>query len=673
MYLRAKHIIGHGVAGVRLPKRRRRLTVALVAWGLALTPVAPGQNQDAPLDWVKGLARQIVAANDDGARDGAQESLAGQNPDASKDEPAQTPTTNAAIEINDVGLVDLHVRDTPIPTILEMLAYEYKVNIVATDSVVDNVSANLFSVTVDEALEAILRPRGYVFHRAGKVIYVGTPQDITTLLPPPRTRVFHLKYLNRTEAARDITPLLSSVGKIVGGEVKAPGRGQGGGGGRMVTDVEASASTNYLIVTDYAENLGEIERLLKEIDVPPLQVLIEATILRATLNENNQFGIDFTLLGGVDFQNVGSLSNASNDLATGALPADKFQHTTFNVNTQIVGQLPGGFSFGIIKDSVATFVRALEDVTDVTVVANPKLVALNRQSAEVIVGRRDGYLTTTVTETAAIQSVDFLETGTQIRFRPIINPDGTVRLEVHPKDSNGGLTADNLPFEETTEAHGQIVVRDGHTVLIGGLFRERTVGSASQVPVLGDIPIAGRLFKSTRDQTIREEVVILLTVHILKNNDRESRWAEGLVDDVERIRAGSRKGLFGFGRERLAQAFYQEALDQLDRGNTERALFNIRMALQNNPRHLAALKLEEQLLGRHLWDSDGTRSRTLVLDLLRQHEGDQPDLGRPPSEWRMLDKDSPTDENADRPRSPSRPRRAEPAASKRPVKIEDIP
>ena len=306
-------------------------------------------------------------------------------------------------------------------------------------------------------------------------------------------------------------------------------------------------------------------------------------------------------------------------------------NTAFTQNVQ-----GGGLTVGIINNSVAVFLRALEETTDVAVVANPKIIALNKQEGEVIVGRRDGYLTTTVTETAAIQTVEFLETGTQIRFRPVINDDETVRLAVHPKDSNGGLTGANLPFEETTEAQADLLVNDGGTVLIGGLFRERTVGGRSQIPLLGDIPGAGVLFGSRNNQTVREEVIILLTVHVLKDTPQEREEFRALLEDVERIRVGSRKGLMCTGRERLAQAYYHEALRQLELGCTDRALLNVRMALHNQPKMLPAIKLKEELLCRRMWDADGGRMRSFTWDLIRRESipcGPLPPMfGRPSPE-----------------------------------------
>lgn len=529
------------------------------------------------------------------------------------------------VTVGDTGLLDVQVRETELATILQMLSLQARTNIVATSSVRGAVSANLYGVTLKEALDAILVPNGYAYIWQGRTVFVGTPAEVAAQLPPPSTRVIRLRYITRGEARRAVEAMLSSVGKIVVSEEELAAETGGKGG---APDRESSG--DYLIVSDYDERLDAIERLLAEIDVRPRQVLIEATILRATLNEGLQFGIDFTMLGGVDFQNVGGQSTAATNISLGLIPDDRLQNTTFNLSTSTLTGFPtGGLSLGVIKDSIAGFIRALEDVTDVAVVANPKIIALNKQPAEVIVGRRDGYLTTTVTETAAIQTVEFLETGTQIRFQPVINDDGTVRLQVHPKDSNGGLTAANLPFEETTEAHANILLDDGNTVLIGGLFRERTVASRSQVPVLGNVPGLGLLFQRINDVTVREEIIILITVHVLKDTPEEAAQYAELLDDVERIRVGTRRGVFGAGRERLAQMYYQEALASHEAGKDDLALLLVRMALHNQPKHLAALNLKERIQAARTWANEGSRSRTLIRQLIDGGEIAEDALGRP--------------------------------------------
>ncbi|RMF80835.1 MAG: hypothetical protein D6744_07840, partial [Planctomycetota bacterium] len=584
----------------------------------------PSANLDQPIN-PAGLLPGAPGAADEGSHNGGKPIVV-------------PPPDQPPISVDDAGLLEVHVRETPLTTVLEMLSYQSRTSIVASNAISGNISANLYGVTLTEALDAILLPNQLAYRRVGNVIFVGSAEEVAAHRAPPETRVFTLHYLGRAEAITAVSGVLSPDG-VIAGEDEADQQSTGGGGD-LLGEHFGDASFDRLIITDFPENLDAVGRLLDQIDERPKQVLIEATILRATLNEDNQFGIDLTLLSGVDFQNVNSFSNAAADLTTGPLRPDDFQQTTLNVNTNLIGNVPGGgFTFGIIKNDIGAFVRALEDVTDVAVIANPKLVTLNKAQAEIIVGRRDGYLTTTVTQTAAVQTVEFLETGTQIKLRPVINPNGTVRMFVQPKDSNGGLTADNLPFEETTEAHNELLVDDGNTILIGGLFRERTVSSRSQVPLVGDIPVAGALFQKHLDQTVREEVIILLTVHVLTESDAEQQEFRELLEDVERVRVGSRRGLLGIGRERLAQAFYQEALSKYEQGDLDAALLNVRLSLHNQPRQVAALRLKEKLLQQREWESDGTRVRGFLLNLLGESApaGPAAPRGWPPAHRRLLD------------------------------------
>ena len=135
----------------------------------------------------------------------------------------------------------------------------------------------------------------------------------------------------------------------------------------------------------------------------------------------------------MDLELLGSTSTAVQNVTVGDLPTARLEKFNSNVTTDLTSNVPqGGLHIGILKDQIAVFVRALEQVTDTVVLANPKVLALNKQKGQVIVGRRDGYITTTVTETQAIQTVEFLETGTQMIFRPFIGEDGYVRMELPP-------------------------------------------------------------------------------------------------------------------------------------------------------------------------------------------------------------------------------------------------
>ena len=570
------------------------------------------------------------------------------------------PLTNLPrVHMDAARRVELHVNGLPIADVLRMLSEETRRNIVAGKEVTGDVTANLYDVTLDEALDAVLRMNGLGYVRKGDVYFVHTLaelQQLRAMEQAPVSKVVRLKYISAADARDMVSPLLTPAGKIsitptaaaaptsAGAPAGGSGSSGGGNGGGMgssklsMTATLDNANSDLIIITDVPENLREIERLIAEIDTRPRQVLIEATILRATLNESNALGIDFTTVGGVDFQAVGSTSAAAQNIVTGNTPSDRLMDTTFTVREAFTQGVPnGGFTFGIVKNNVGVFIRALEEVTDTTVIANPKVLALNKQQGQVIVGRRDGYRVTTVTETASIQSVEFLETGTQLFFRPFILDDNHVRMEIHPEDSTGGLTATDLPFKQTTEVTTNIIVRDGHTILIGGLFREVTTAGRGQIPGLGSLPLAGILFRNSNDNTIREEVIILLTVHVVKG-EPEEKEGEELAADVERIRIGARRGLLGIGRERLAQAHYRWALEHLAKGHASRALWDARMALHYSPRLVPARQLVEQLEGRRAWDEDGSAVRNVVESLIARERGvERPPLGRPAPPFHIPD------------------------------------
>jgi len=375
-------------------------------------------------------------------------------------------------------------------------------------------------------------------------------------------------------------------------------------------------------VTAKLDTLREVERVLKEVDIRPRQVLIEATILRAELKGNNDLGIDFSIVGGVDLQELGATSNGIKNVALGTLPQNRWEKFNAVAASDFAKNVPeGGITLGIIKDKVAVFLRALEQVTDTTVLANPKILALNRQKGQVIVGRRDGFLTTTVTETQAVQTVDFLETGTQLIFRPFIGDDGFVRVELHPEDSIGFVNAQGLPSKQTTEVTTNVLVRDGQTILIGGLFRELTSDAKSQVPGLGSIPGVGQLFRSNNDSSEREEVIILLTIHIVKDQDAYAAASRDQLEQVERMRVGVRQGLMWHSRDRLAQTHYQKALTALDANDRDKALWHVKMALNAAPRHLPAIELKEKILGERAWYDDATSTRNFLYRLIAQEKG----------------------------------------------------
>jgi len=535
------------------------------------------------------------------------------------------------VTMGDGGEVDLHVSEMPMATLLRMLSLRTGRNIVATPAAVQTtVTADLQGVTFEKALKAVLTANNCDYELRDELYYVYTLDELATMHAvdkPTSHRVFRLNYVR----ARDISPIVELMLSEDGEVVLSPPAVVGVDATSTSAGGDALAGHDFIAVRDTPERIGTIAVEIAKLDTKPLEVLVEATILRVRLTEDNALGVDFSLLGGVDFETLGSTSVGVQNVDVGALPQARFDRFNSNVTTNFTAAVPaGGVSVGVIKDRIAVFLRALEEVTDANVIANPKLLTLNKQVGNVIVGRRDGYLTTTVTDTTAIQKVEFLETGTQLTFRPFIGTDGYVRMELHPKDSIGGLTAAQLPFEQTTEVTTNVIVRDGNTILIGGLFREVNSSSKSQIPLLGDAPVLGDLFRSKNDSVEREEVIILLTVHVIKNDEAFAQRSAQVAEDIERTRVGIRHGMMWHGRESLAQAYYHRAVELYASGDRDGALWHVQMATQNHPQLLPAIKLEEEIEQARDWDDDGGITRSFMRDLIATERGDEtPIFGRP--------------------------------------------
>ncbi|GAG36190.1 unnamed protein product, partial [marine sediment metagenome] len=179
--------------------------------------------------------------------------------------------------------------------------------------------------------------------------------------------------------------------------------------------------------------------------------------------------------------------------------------------------------------------------------------------------------------------------------------DGYIRMDIHPKDSDATLRtvgsgdgATSLPDETSAEVVTNILVKDGHTIVIGGLFRDTIQTVRTQIPLLGDIPIIGLLFRGKADQIKREEVVILLTPHIIEEPGEVD--GEARAEDIRRKRFGAKDGLESISRAKLAEDHYAKAARYYLEGDDESAMKALDMALRLRPSYLEAIRLRERIL-----------------------------------------------------------------------------
>ena len=383
------------------------------------------------------------------------------------------------------GLVTAVVRDTPLGDVLSALAIQRGLNLITSENITAQVSVTLQDVPFEEALTQILAVAGYTWVRQGNILIVTDLASSNNLAPHLQGRevkVFQLDYVAAVDADMVIKGLLSEVGQSFLSES---------------IETDNRRTQELLIVEDLPPYLARIEDYIRQVDIPPRQVLIEAHILSVELTDDLKFGLNLEYLDNI---------TPSVTLRTqGFADAAKFTK----------GSSPA-FFFNLAAGDLGVLLEALETTTDAKTLATPKVLALNGQEARIQVGGRLGYRITTTTQTSTLESVDFLEVGVVLTVTPRITADGSVLMKVKPEVSTGEINLlTQLPESDTTEVATSLMLPDGHGMLIGGLIQESDSDTQEKIPILGDLWLVGRLFQQDEKKRKRSEIVIALIPHVV--------------------------------------------------------------------------------------------------------------------------------------------------------------
>lgn len=523
----------------------------------------------------------------------------------------EPPVSKASIDEEGDGKLAIRIQDADLREVLDQLGEEGNLNILAGSSVQGKVSATLRGVDIEGALDAILKSTGFVARREGKFIFVGTPAEFDTLeqaMDKVGTRVYRPNYVTAAELQTLIQPLLTETVGVVSVSLAAKVG--------IETDDTAAGGDDFaggdvVVVRDYEAVLAQIDQVVEEIDVRPLQVAIEAMILNVKLDDKNQFGVNFELL-----------RDKSNVKIGWGTPASSLGEVTFE---------KGGLKFGFLDSSLGTFLDALETIGDTNVIATPRVMVLNKHRAEIQIGEEKGYVSTTFTETSSTNSVEFLKLGAQLRLRPFISSDGLIRMEVHPELSDGSVDTSSgftLPNKEVTQVTTNVMVRDGCTVVIGGLIDERLGTTTTQVPLFGSLPVVGVAFRHKEETIERRELLVLITPRIVYEPDT-CREGDKAAAEFHRRQAVYADKMSPIGKRSVARRYFRMAQDAWAAGDRQRALRFVELSVHFDPLSRAAIDLRGDIWlgnqhGEHTLDAD-----TLALPSVGPP--DAPPNGRPPS------------------------------------------
>ena len=498
--------------------------------------------------------------------------------DAGEEElPAESNLTTQVTIDPKSKLIDIVTQNDDIRDVLEILGEAGSLNILVSPKVEGEVSASLRQVTIEKALTALLKSKGLVFQRDDDIIYVGTAEELqgmTHVAEEIDTKVYHPNYVSAAELQTLITPLLSTdVGRIT---VSSPPTV-----GIAANATDAGGNTfsgnDVVMVRDYVTILDEIDQLVAKVDLAPLQVAIEATILSVKLGDKETLGVDFELLRNKDTIRVVS-----------GTPLDSLATASFK----------DGLKVGFLDSSLFAFINALETIGETSVVASPRVMCLNKQKAEILIGSELGYVNTTVTATAAIQSVEFLEVGTKLIIRPYISGDGRIRMEVHPELSTGSVRVQEgftLPDKEVTQVTTNIMCFSESTVVIGGLIREDLVTSSTQIPVLGKLPLVGPVFQQHTEDIDRHEILVLLTPRIVSDVQLANEGHHSAEQARNRRQVIADK-MSPIGTRHIGEQYSRLAVAAYNAGDLDTALRYANLAIQFDPFHQGAIDLRAEIL-----------------------------------------------------------------------------
>lgn len=457
--------------------------------------------------------------------------------------------TQAAAQIAARGYsgrpVTFNFQDVPVRTVLQLIAEESNLNIVASDTVQGNVTLRLMNVPWDQALDIVLRAKGLDKRRDGGVVWVAPQpelakfeqdkEDARIAIENREDLITDYVQINYHNAAVIFKALTEAKG--IGGGGGGQGGGQGGQGGQQDNGflsprgrLVADERTNTLMISDIPKKVAQMRELISHIDRPVDQVLIESRIVIATdtfardlgarfgIAGRRQYGDNTSVISGSTSNNVSIINDGIHNVPGGLnfnLPAGG----VFTTNT------PGAIAYTLLGRNFALDMElsAMQEEGRGEVVSNPRIVTANQREGVIKQGREIGYVTITAASGGGQSqaNVQFKEVLLELKVTPTITNDNRVFLNMNVKKDEVArfIVLDGygtVPEINRREVNTAVLVGDGETVVIGGVYEFNDRESIAKVPFLGDIPFLGNLFKKRGRSKEKAELLVFITPKVLR-------------------------------------------------------------------------------------------------------------------------------------------------------------
>ena len=454
--------------------------------------------------------------------------------------------------------LSLNFQNVEVRAVLQVIADFTGLNIITSDTVSGSLTLRLKDIPWDQALDIIMQTKGLDMRKNGNVVLIAPREELAlkekqqlenamqiSQLEPLITESFQLNYMK----AGDFANFLSTnrQQRFGAGAGQTPTTG---GQGSIISErgvALADPRTNILIVSDTASRLEEVRKLLRQLDTPIRQVVIEARIVIASDKFSKQLGVRFGAQTGFTFRNYaagqgGSLSTqpvvhlqgdklvrdtrtqTPFELASGIASAGYSDSPQLNVNLPVINPA-GQLALTLINLGSGNLINlelsALESDNRGKVISSPRVVTADNQKAHIEQGTEIPYVTPGSANNPA--TVSFKKAVLRLEVTPQITPDNRIIMTVEVRKDNVGQFVDlgggfRVPSIDTRNVTTQIHINNGDTAVIGGIFEETITNDVTKVPVLGDIPFLGYLFKTTGRNSEKQELLIFLTPRVVKES-----------------------------------------------------------------------------------------------------------------------------------------------------------
>lgn len=464
--------------------------------------------------------------------------------------------------------ISLDLKGMDIVDVIKMISQRSGFNIIIGKNVSGKVTMFLKDVDMWEAFEIILSANNLAYEIKGGIIYIMTDKDYELIYGDKFKDQTHflsktLKFAKAQEVSKTITQVKSNIGKVIVDEttntivvddtadklkqiealiedldkpiITKVFDLKYAQADKLSTKLQESITkgiglikiderTNKMAITDYPDKIAELGGIIEAFDEKPLQVRIDAQIVEISPEKDEfKMGVDWDVW-------LSKNLRMANPLSLG------------NSNKLSLGMAAAGISLGEKYDSKGVL-DLLRTIGKTKILSSPSIMAINNQEAKILVGTKEAYITSSTSQSGSgtsetAQTVNFVDVGVKLYVTPTVSRDGFVTMKIKPEVSSAKMTdltsegkVTQVPIVTTSEAETAVTVKDGMTIVIAGLKKDKKENEVKKIPLLGDIPILGAAFRSVSSSLNKTELVIFLTPRIVRDEFSEPKYVSLTKDN----------------------------------------------------------------------------------------------------------------------------------------------